>query len=166
MGLAPSRRWPLSWILRTELAPSSCRFACHNENAPEPPRIASRTTLCLASSRSSAGHPLGVPRRELFRDGAPRLHANPVPVFMRPLTISVLELIITEAQHLRNSITISLHTSREAAIPIPRCESCIMLRSNSICPNLPRVGAVRPVIHHYRVQKRTDHRSGRTQGDP
>src|SRR5450631_293398 len=34
--------------------------------APLPQALASGTTLCLAASLSSPGHPLGVPRRELL----------------------------------------------------------------------------------------------------
>jgi hypothetical protein len=43
--------------------------------------------ICLAASLSSLGDSLGVPRRELLRHGPPRLHANPVQVFMRPVLI-------------------------------------------------------------------------------
>ncbi len=49
------------------------------------PTLASGTTFCVAASFSSARDPLGVPRRELLRHGPPRLHANPVQVFMRPV---------------------------------------------------------------------------------
>src|SRR5712692_7401734 len=50
-----------------------------------PQALASGTILCLAPSLSSVGDPLGVPRRELLRHGAPRLYANPVQIFMRPV---------------------------------------------------------------------------------
>jgi hypothetical protein len=48
-----------------------------------PQALASGATFCLAPSLSSAGHPLGVPRRKLLRHGTPRLHANPVQMFIR-----------------------------------------------------------------------------------
>jgi hypothetical protein len=42
-----------------------------------PPKAsASGTALCLASPFSPVGHPLGIPRRELFPDGAPRSQAK------------------------------------------------------------------------------------------
>ena len=50
-----------------------------------PQTLARGATLCLAASLSSAGDPLGVPRRELLRHGPPRLHANLAQVFMRPV---------------------------------------------------------------------------------
>jgi len=43
--------------------------------------------FALASSLPSLGDPLGVSRRELLRHGPPRLYANPVQVFMRPLLV-------------------------------------------------------------------------------
>ena len=45
-------------------------------SAALPQTLASRTTVCLAPSFSSARDPLGVPRRELLRHGASRLHIN------------------------------------------------------------------------------------------
>src|SRR5207244_11976151 len=85
-----------SYYSKHHSSPAIYTLSLHDA-LPISPRIGSRTTLCLASSLSSR---LVIrwewPRRELFRDGAPRLHANPVPVFMRPLTISVLELVRSE----------------------------------------------------------------------
>jgi hypothetical protein len=44
--------------------------------------LASRETLRLAPSLSSAGDPVGIPRRELLRHGPPRVHANLVQEFI------------------------------------------------------------------------------------
>jgi len=41
--------------------------------------------LCLASSLSSAGDPLGIPRRELLRHGAARVHENLASANRRPV---------------------------------------------------------------------------------
>ena len=49
--------------------------------------MASRATVCLAPSLSSAGDPLGVLRRELLRHGSSQMHTNPVQVFMRPVVV-------------------------------------------------------------------------------
>jgi hypothetical protein len=72
-------------------------IAPHAESAANPHRTVARcggtagvgdgTTLCLAASLSSVGHPLGVPRRELLRHGAPGLHANLAKAFMKRLLV-------------------------------------------------------------------------------
>src|SRR5580704_15902132 len=50
--------------------------------APLPQTLASRATIRLAPSLSSAGDPLAVPRRELLWHGSPGLHANLAEVSM------------------------------------------------------------------------------------
>src|ERR1035438_7655827 len=70
----------------TDRAPSRRAPRTHTGRSPVaavPQALASGTTLCLAASLSSIGDPLGVPRRELLRHGASRLHTNLAQAIMR-----------------------------------------------------------------------------------
>jgi hypothetical protein len=61
------------WALGTG---AQWRIAEQISSVPDP-AIAASSSGC-----GKAGNPLGVPRRKLFRHGAPRLHANLAQTFM------------------------------------------------------------------------------------